>query len=93
MTIRFWAFLHMMKCLDLFFLSYETSYYGFRVPRNGNPFGNLLLHVLEHAEVFRHIFSFMLRQVTMGSRVPRNGNPDRVLKNEESYSKSLRIEI
>ncbi len=48
------------------------------VPKNGNPLDNSFLSVFEHAELFRHIFSFMLRQIIMGSRAPENGNLHRV---------------
>ncbi len=48
------------------------------VPMNGNPLDNSFLRVFEHAGVFRQIFSFILRQVIMGSRVPVNQNPPRV---------------
>ncbi len=49
-------------------------HFGFRVPRNENSLDNSFLCVSPHAEMFRHIFSFILRQVTMRSRVPRNEN-------------------
>ncbi len=57
---------------------------GIPFVKNGNPLGISFLPVFEHAEMFRHIFSFLMRQVTMGSRVPQN---------EESYFKSLRAEL
>ena len=45
-------------------------FFGVLFPRNGNSLDNSFLRVFEHAGVFRHILSFVLRQVIMGSRVP-----------------------
>ncbi len=56
----------------------------FRVPKNGNQLDHCFLQVFERTGDFRHIFSFILRQVTMDFRVPRNGNPHWVFKNQES---------
>jgi hypothetical protein len=48
------------------------------VSKNGNPLDDSFLSVFEHAELFGHLFSFMLRQIIMGSRAPGNENPHRV---------------
>jgi hypothetical protein len=68
---------------------------GFRAPipwklipltRYRNPLDNLFLLAFEHAEVLRHVFSFMLKQLTMGFRVSRNENPHRVPDSWEGKS-------
>ncbi len=45
------------------------------VPRNAKPLDDLFLRVFKHDGVFRHIFSFTLRQITMCSRISENGKP------------------
>src|SRR5690349_5321052 len=65
------------------FLKKTRTRPGFTIPKNGNSLDDSLLCVFEHAEVLRHISSFMLRQVT---RFPG-------FWEWEPYFKSLRIEI
>ncbi len=55
----------------------------FRVLRNGNPLYNSFLDVFQHTETFRYIFSFILRELTIGSRVPGNANPHGVPGSQE----------
>jgi hypothetical protein len=60
------------------------------LPRRGNPLDNSFLRIFEDARVFRHIFCFILRQVTMVSRVPKNRNPldnlfMRIFRNAEVF--------
>ncbi len=42
------------------------------VPRNINPLHDSFLHVFEQFEMFKHIFSFILTQITMGFRISKN---------------------
>jgi hypothetical protein len=51
---------------------------GFPFPRNENLLEKSCMCVLEHAQVFKHIFYFILSQGTMSFRVPRNENPHRI---------------
>ncbi len=63
------------------------------VSRNPKPTVILFLCVFERDGVPKHVFSFILRQVTTSSWVPGNENPDRVSKDWEHYVKSLKTKI
>ena len=47
------------------FRMYEVGASEFSFPSNENALDNSFLRVFEHVRVFSHIFSFILRQVTM----------------------------
>jgi hypothetical protein len=46
--------------------------------RNGNPLDYSFLDVFNYTETFRYIFSFIMREITMGFQVPGNANSNGV---------------
>ncbi len=49
---------------------------GVRVPKERNAFDESFLCIAKHTEGIKHIFSFILREVNMGSGFSRPKNPN-----------------